>query len=124
MKYAKRFVDNILGSPKTNMTNKQFRKADFDGDGVPNWKDCRPLDRNRHMVRYVYFEATREGGTKDLLYFGSKTAVQRYGAERGINYISIRELPYAEAKTAISAQRLEDARRLSKKRYTSTGKVI
>ena len=35
-------------SKDTNLITK--RTADFDGDGVPNWKDCQPLNPKKHGV--------------------------------------------------------------------------
>jgi hypothetical protein len=43
------------------MTNKQYRKvwpkmmprADYDGDGVPNYKDCKPFDKKKQDSRKV-----------------------------------------------------------------------
>lgn len=108
-------IDNILGvkKPKVvvptmkvnrNLTTKQYKKkygpkGDVDGDGVLNWKDCRPLDRTRDMVHYGYYEATKENGKVETIYAGSKAGVRKIGELRTppVKYIKIEEMTYAQA---------------------------
>ena len=49
MKAKRKPLKNPLNVFKEMMgvSNDDFLNGDFDGDGVPNWKDCRPFDPTR-----------------------------------------------------------------------------
>ena len=113
-----------IGGVKKGMTNKQFRKADSDGDGVPNWKDCRPLDPTRDMVHYGYYEATLEGGKKVPIYSGSKKGARKILADQGIEPMSIIEMSFTEAKEKYGEEGLTGSRKQVKNMYNWRGDKI
>lgn len=127
-KRMKRPGMNIFGKD-VNLTTKQYKKkygpkGDVDGDGFPNWKDCRPLDPARDMVRYGYYKSYTEDGNVELVYAGSIKGVRRIGEQRSppVNYVKIEEITYAQAKEMLGDEGLLAARQRSKG-FTSAGHV-
>jgi len=50
MKIANNIIGNIIGKP-----NKRGGRNDWDGDGVPNKKDCQPRNTMRQDLSYTKF---------------------------------------------------------------------
>jgi len=132
----RKIVNNMLGTPKVtipkklNMTTKQYinkygPKGDIDGDGFPNFKDCRPFDKNRDMVHYGYYKAMKEDGSYELVYAGSIAGVRKIGEDQTppVKYVDIEELTYKQALALKGEEGLTNAR-LRTKGYTSAGKRI
>ena len=110
-------------SMNINMTNRQYRKGDFDGDGVPNFKDCRPFDRTRDMVRFVYYEVEDEQGNIFPVYAGSIKGARRIMDDKGIKVVSIKEMTHNRAKEKFGDEGLVKSR-IGSKPYKSSGVKI
>jgi len=41
----------VMMKLKQNVSNDEFLYGDWDGDGVPNYRDCRPLDPDKQDIR-------------------------------------------------------------------------
>jgi len=112
-----------------NLTTKQYKKmygpkGDIDGDGILNYKDCRPLDPMRTMVHYGYYEATLETGQKMPVYAGSKLAAKRILDDQNVNYIDIRNMTFEDTKDKYGVEGTNKARSAVHKKYNWTGKKI
>ena len=55
MKIADNIITNILGKPR-----KRGGRRDYDGDGVPNKKDCQPRNTMRQDGGYKHYTYVRD----------------------------------------------------------------
>ena len=67
MKIANNIIGNILGKSRL-----RGGKNDWDGDGVPNKKDCQP----RNTMRQDSFRMSRSAKIKALIAAGEANSVQ------------------------------------------------
>ena len=78
MTISNRIIGNILGKPR-----KRGGRKDYDGDGVPNKKDCQPRNTMRQDKDAAYcFECGQMIPKEDWI--SNPNGPPRYGCDRHI----------------------------------------